>query len=107
MDGSGAKLMASTSAATITIESTPPRLSTDSVVSLTCAGIRRNASTSAIAASGSVMMNTEPHQKWPSRKPAASGPMADMAPPIADHRAIERVRDGPDHSAVIRARVVG
>ena len=30
-----------------------------------------------------------------------------MAPPIADHRAIERVRAGPDHKAVIRASVVG
>ena len=30
-----------------------------------------------------------------------------MAPPIADHSAIERVRDGPDHSAVMSARVVG
>jgi hypothetical protein len=30
-----------------------------------------------------------------------------MAPPIADHRAIERVRAGPDHRAAIRASVVG
>ena len=30
-----------------------------------------------------------------------------IAPPIADHNAIERVRAGPDHSAVINASVVG
>ncbi len=36
-----------------------------------------------------------------------SGPSEATAPPIADHRAIDRVRLAPVHSAVIRARVVG
>ena len=35
------------------------------------------------------------------------GPRAVMAPPIPDHRAMALIRAGPDHSAVIRARVVG
>jgi hypothetical protein len=30
-----------------------------------------------------------------------------IAPPIPDHRAMALIRAGPDHNAVIRARVVG
>ena len=36
-----------------------------------------------------------------------SGPRAAMPPPMADQRAIARVRPGPAQSAAIRARVVG
>ncbi len=36
-----------------------------------------------------------------------SGPSEEIPPPMPDHNAIERVRAGPDHSAVISARVVG
>jgi len=50
---------------------------------------------------------TDPHQKCRSNQPASSGPSAVSAPPIADQRAIDRVRAGPDHSAVINASVVG
>ena len=39
--------------------------------------------------------------------PESSGPSAAMAPPSADHRAIDFVRAGPDHRAVISASVVG
>ena len=39
--------------------------------------------------------------------PATSGPSAAIAPPSADQSAIDFVRPGPDHSAVIRASVVG
>ena len=85
----------------------PPRLSTGSLVSFTWLGTRRIASTSAIAASGSVTRNTEPHQKCCSIAPATSGPSAERAPPTADHNAMDRVRAGPDHSAVINASVVG
>ncbi len=103
----GAKLIARISAATRTTDKMPPRLSTGSVVSLTCAGTSLTAITSASSARGNVIRKTDPHQKDCSRKPAASGPREAMAPPIADHRAIERVRAGPDHKAVIRASVVG
>ena len=50
---------------------------------------------------------TEPHQKCSSRIPEQSGPSAEIAPPVADQSAIDRVRAGPDQSAVISARVVG
>src|SRR6185295_15032666 len=76
----------------------PPRLSTGSLVSFTWAGTKRTAMTSATTARGSVTMNTEPHQ---------NGPSEAIAPPSADHRAIERVRAGPDHRAVMSASVVG
>ncbi len=58
--GTGAKLMHNTSAATSSTDRMPPRLSTGSLVSLTCAGTNRHAMYSATSASGSVMKNTEP-----------------------------------------------
>ena len=66
-----------------------------------------SAITSATTTSGSVIRNTDPHQNCVSRAPAISGPSTTTPPPIADHSAIDFVRPGPDHRAVIRARVVG
>ena len=40
-------------------------------------------------------------------RPETSGPSAAIAPPSADQSAIDFVRPGPDHSAVISASVVG
>ncbi len=93
--GTGAKLIASTSAATITTERMPPRLSTGSVVSLTWEGTKRSAMNSATTASGSVIRKTEPQSKLVSRAPATSGPSDEIAPPSADQRAIDLVRAGP------------
>ena len=53
------------------------------------------------------MKNTEPQWNCVSRAPAKSGPSAEIAPPSPDHSAIARVRSLPDHSAVIKASVVG
>ncbi len=47
----------------------PPRLSTGSVDSFTCAGTRNQAIRIAITARGRVTRNTEPHEKCSSRKP--------------------------------------
>ena len=105
--GTAAKLIPMTSAPTRSTDRTPPRLSTGSVPSLTWAGTSLNASSSATTARGSVIRKTEPHQKCSSRSPDSSGPSEAMAAPMPDHRAIERVRPGPDQSAVIRASVVG
>ena len=82
-------------------------MSTGSVVSLTCAGTKRQAMNRATAARGSVMRKTEPQSNCSSRAPESSGPSAAMAPPSADQSAIDLVRAGPDHSAVISASVVG
>ena len=41
------------------------------------------------------------------QRPSDSGPSEAIAPPIADQRAIDLVRAGPDQSAVISASVVG
>jgi hypothetical protein len=95
------------SAPTVTNESTPPRLSTGSVVSFTCAGTTYHASRRAATATGTVTRNTEPHQNSRSRSPDSSGPIEAKAAPSADHSAIARVRPGPPQSAVIKARVVG
>jgi hypothetical protein len=62
---------------------------------------------SATTASGSVTRKTEPQSNSVSSAPDRSGPSAEMAPPRADHSAIDFVRAGPDHSAVMRASVVG
>jgi hypothetical protein len=99
--------MPSTIAAISSTERMPPRLSTGSVVSLTWAGTKRHAMNSATNARGSVTKKTDPHANWVSSAPASSGPSEEIAPPMPDHSAIERVRAGPDHSAVISARVVG
>ena len=72
--GTGAKLIARTTAAINRTERMPPRLSTGSVVSFTWAGTRRSAKTSATTASGSVSRKTEPHQKCSSNRPESSGP---------------------------------
>src|SRR6476661_4613692 len=107
LPGTGAKLIESTRPATSRTDKMPPRLSTGSVDSLTWAGTNRQAITRATTANGSVTRKTDPHQKSSSNQPATSGPRDAMAPPRADHSAIDLVRPGPDHSAVIRARVVG
>ncbi len=54
-----------------------------------------------------MIRNTEPHQKYWSSAPEASGPSAAIAPPMPDQSAIDFVRPGPDQSAVISASVVG
>ena len=105
--GLGAKLMARTRATTPTIERIPPRWSTGSVVSFTWLGTTAAARARAPTASGAVSRNTEPHQAQVSSHPAAREATAIMAPPTADQRAIDRVRAGPSHRAVIRASVVG
>src|ERR1044072_1176662 len=107
LPGTGARLMPRTSAATSSIERMPPRLSTGSLVSLTWAGTKRQARKRARTASGRVTRKTEPQANCSSRAPESSGPSEAIAPPIADQRAIERVRASPDQSAVIRARGVG
>ena len=60
--GTAAKLIPRIRAPTSAIESTPPRWSTGSVLSLTCAGTSQTAIASAITASGSVRRKTDPHQ---------------------------------------------
>src|SRR5208337_4275899 len=105
--GAGAKLIASTSPATNRTDRTPPKLSTGSVVSLTWLGTKASAIARATAARGNVIRKTEPQQKRCRSQPEISGPSEEIAPPIPDHSAIDLVRAGPDHSAVMNARVVG
>ena len=75
---------------TRTTESTPPRLSTRSVPSFTCAGTRNHAIANAANAIGTVTRNTEPHQKCSSNVPDSNGPSDANAAPMADHNAIVR-----------------
>src|SRR3954467_12586688 len=105
--GTGAKLIERMSAATRTTDSTPPRLSTGSVASLTWAGTTFAASGNATTTRGSVIRKTEPQSTCSSSAPATSGPSDAIAPPSADQSAMDFVRPGPDHSAAMSASVVG
>ena len=104
--GTAAKLIASTSAATSSTESIPPRLSTGSVVSLTWLGTKR---------SGQKRDDRERERDQEHRAPAevleqrAREQRAERGDCASepDQSAIDFVRAGPDHSAVIRASVVG
>src|SRR6516162_5445460 len=99
--------MARISPVTSTTDKIPPRLSTGAVDSFTWAGTHKTTMIRAITANGTVNTKTEPHQKFSSNTPATSGPRAARALPMPDHRAMDRVRAGPDHNAVTSARVVG
>ena len=50
---------------------------------------------------------TDPQSNCSSSAPETNGPSEAIAPPSADHSAIDFVRPGPDHNAAISASVVG
>ena len=81
---------------TSTTDRMPPRLSTGSVVSLTCAGTNRQAMNER---DDRERQRHEEHRAPPEvargGSPRRSGPSAAIAPPSADHSAIDRVRAGP------------
>ena len=85
----------------------PPRLSTGSRRLVDVGRDEAHGHEQGDGASGRVTKKTEPQAKCSSSAPESSGPSEAIAPPIADHRAIEWVRAAPDHSAVISASVVG
>ena len=106
--GADTVLMPMTKVPIMTTESTPPRLSTLSVDSLTCAGTLKKTRTKASTAGGTAMRKTEPHQNDSRRAPAITGPMIAPPPLRPDHRAMARTRALPGpHSAVMSASVVG
>ena len=70
--------------------------------------MNRSAMISASTATGTTIRKTELHEKTVSNRPDSSGPLTEIAPPMAAHSAIERVRPGPGaQSAAIRESVVG
>ena len=90
LSGTGAKLIASTSAATSTIDRMPPRLSTGSVVSLTWLGTSRIASTSGDRRERQRdQEHRAPGVVLEQRARRAAGPSAEIAPPMPDHSAID------------------
>ena len=99
--------MARISDPTSTSERIPPRLSTDSFDSLTCAGTNFSAMKKATTATGITTKKMEFQAKRVSSSPESSGPQALMAPPTAAHSAIDLVLAGPVHRAAISARQVG
>ena len=104
LPGTGARLIDSTRPATSTTEEDAAEV-VDGFARLMTA--RAPAPTPSVEPRprAEVIRKTDPHQNCPSSQPATSGPSEAMAPPSADHRAIDFVRPEPDH-AVINASVV-
>ena len=104
----GRKLSARTKVPMSTTERMPPMLSTDSFPSLMCAGMNFSAMRIAATATGMTTRKTQGQSATSRIRPDSSGPDTEIAPPMAAHNAIERVRAGPGpHSAAIKERVVG
>ena len=89
---SGAWMRPYTSCAMPTIESTAPIGIERRLLGVARRGTRNRPPTSASAMIGTLTRNTEPYQKWPSRKPLATGPIAPAPPVVAAQMAIALVR---------------
>ena len=73
-----------------------------------CAGMNFSAMKSATTATGMTIRKTQGQVVTSRIKPESIGPDTEIAPPMAAHSAIERVRAGPGpHNAAIKERVVG
>jgi len=96
----GRKLRARTKVPMSTTERMPPMLSTDSFPSLMCAGMNFRAIRSATTATGRTTRKTQGQSATSRIRPDSSGPDTEIAPPMAAHNAIERVRAGPGPTAL-------
>src|SRR6185369_12852925 len=96
----GKRLIARTSGPRKSTLRMPPGLSTRADVSPARLGSHNQPKTNTRTATGTVMRNTDPHQARPSNNPPMIGPRAEHPPPIPDHDAMARVRDGPLKRAV-------
>ena len=57
---------------------------------------------------GTFTMNTEPHQKWSSRKPPVTGPSATAMPATPDHSPMASARSRASVNTLVRIeRVAG
>ena len=89
---SGAWMSANTSDEMPTIESSAPMGSSFASSGSRDFGTRNQPPTSARAMIGRLIRNTEPNQKWVSRKPLMSGPIAPATPTVAAQIAIALAR---------------
>ena len=87
MLGTAAKLMPRMKVPTSTIDRMPPRLSTGSVDSWTCAGMFFRTRKRATSATGMTTRKTALQGRNNNRVPEIRGPNALMAPPVAAHSA--------------------
>ena len=93
---SGPSMMAVSSDANPTMDSSAPKRSSRCAVASRDEGARIDDATKAMAAMGTDTKNTDPYQKWASRMPPISGPMAAPAPanPAQTAMALARSRRG-------------
>jgi hypothetical protein len=86
--------------------------STPRTSSLTRRGLRDSGTATAMASTptttiGTLIRNTEPHQKWSSSRPPVTGPIAIPMPTAAAHRPMARPRSAGSKTLVMIARVCG
>ena len=60
----------------------------------------------AAATIGTLTMNTEPHQKWSSRKPPTTGPMATPTPAVAAQMPMAIARSRASVKTLVRSESV-
>ena len=90
-----------------TSDSPAPRGSSGVAASSRERGLKMAIATAAMATTGRLARNTEPHQKWFRRTPETIGPMAPPAPAKPTQTAIARVRSSGGKTAMINESVAG
>lgn len=97
-----------TSSDTKEMESKNPAMSRRSAFGSLDSGTNTHCNSSATMTIGTLMRNTEPHQKCSSKKPPVTGPNATAAPDTADHTPIDFARSTGSRNTSMRiASVLG
>jgi len=90
------------------MESKNPAMSSRSAFGSLDSGTNTHCNSSAVMTMGTLMRNTEPHQKCSSKKPPVTGPNATAAPDTADHTPIDFARSTGSRNTSMRiASVLG
>ena len=98
----GASMIDATSAPRPTIDSPAPTTSMRGRCGFRDVGTRNRPAMSATITIGTLTMNTDPHQKWSSRKPPATGPSATAMPATPDQIPIASARSRASVNTLVR-----
>ena len=89
------------------LEITTPAQSTRGRSALRDSGIRKVTAISANSTTGTLIRNTDPHQKWSSRAPPTSGPMGKLRKMVEAMTAVARCRSSGANSTGMMASASG
>jgi hypothetical protein len=89
------------------LEMTTPAQSTRGRSVLRDSGIRKVTAISANSTTGTLIRNTDPHQKWSSRAPPTSGPMGKLRKMVEAMIAVARCRSSGANSTGMMASASG